>query len=59
MEQIEREWIEFLGEDRFAALSETLLDLSRWLGKGALTLSTSTRIAAAHQACWVNPACLG
>ena len=33
VEQIEREWIEFLGKDRFDALSETLLDLSRWLGK--------------------------
>ena len=33
VEQIEREWIEFLGKDRFDALSETLLDLSRWLGE--------------------------
>ena len=33
VEQIEREWIEFLDKDRFDALSETLLDLSRWLGK--------------------------
>ena len=33
VEQIEREWIAFLGEERFDALSETLLDLSRWLGK--------------------------
>ena len=33
VEQIEREWREFLGKDRFAILSETLLDLSRWLGK--------------------------
>ena len=33
VEQIEREWIAFLGEERFAALSATLLDLSRWLGK--------------------------
>lgn len=33
VEQIEREWREFLGKDRFAVLSETLLDLSRWLGK--------------------------
>ena len=33
VEQIEREWIGFLGKDRFDALSQTLLDLSRWLGK--------------------------
>ena len=33
VEQIEREWAEFLGKDRFEALSGTLLDLSRWLGK--------------------------
>ncbi|HEY5324757.1 MAG TPA: MarR family transcriptional regulator, partial [Caldimonas sp.] len=33
VEQIEREWSGFLGQDRFDALSETLLDLSTWLGK--------------------------
>jgi DNA-binding MarR family transcriptional regulator len=33
--QIEREWTQFLGEKRFRALSETLLELSRWLGKVA------------------------
>ena len=33
VEEIEREWIAFLGEARFRALSDTLLDLSRWLGK--------------------------
>jgi len=33
VEQIEREWTALLGENRFGALSETLLDLSRWLGK--------------------------
>jgi DNA-binding MarR family transcriptional regulator len=31
--QIEREWTKFLGEERFRALSDTLLELSRWLGK--------------------------
>jgi DNA-binding MarR family transcriptional regulator len=33
VEEIEREWTAFLGETRFRALSETLLELSRWLGK--------------------------
>ena len=33
VEKIEREWTAFLGEARFRALSDTLLDLSRWLGK--------------------------
>ena len=33
VEQVEREWIAFLGKERFESLSETLLDLSRWLGK--------------------------
>ena len=33
VEEIEREWTAFLGEARFRALSDTLLDLSRWLGK--------------------------
>jgi DNA-binding MarR family transcriptional regulator len=32
---IEREWAKFLGEARFRALSDTLLELSRWLGKVA------------------------
>ena len=31
--EIEREWSGFLGKDRFDALSGTLLELSRWLGK--------------------------
>ena len=30
---IEREWKQFLGDRRFEVLSETLADLSRWLGK--------------------------
>ena len=33
VEAIEHEWTAFLGEARFRALSETLLELSRWLGK--------------------------
>jgi len=33
VEQVEREWLAFLGKERFESLSETLLDLSRWLGK--------------------------
>ena len=31
--RIEREWKEVLGEQRFEALKDTLVDLSRWLGK--------------------------
>ena len=31
--EIEREWTAFLGEARFRALSETLLELAKWLGK--------------------------
>jgi DNA-binding MarR family transcriptional regulator len=31
--EIEKQWIEHLGEQRFKALSETLRDLSIWLGK--------------------------
>ena len=31
--EIEREWGRYLGERRFKALSETLRDLSQWLGK--------------------------
>jgi DNA-binding MarR family transcriptional regulator len=33
VEEIEREWTAFLGEARFRTLSDTLLELSRWLGK--------------------------
>jgi DNA-binding MarR family transcriptional regulator len=31
--EIEREWSGYLGERRFKALSETLRELSQWLGK--------------------------
>ena len=31
--EIEREWSAYLGERRFKALSETLRELSQWLGK--------------------------
>jgi DNA-binding MarR family transcriptional regulator len=31
--EIEQEWIAYLGTQRFKALSETLRDLSQWLGK--------------------------
>jgi DNA-binding MarR family transcriptional regulator len=31
--EIEREWAAYLGAQRFKALSETLRDLSQWLGK--------------------------
>lgn len=31
--EIEREWTAYLGVQRFNALSETLRDLSQWLGK--------------------------
>ena len=32
VEEIEREWTAILGEARFRALSDTLLELSKWLG---------------------------
>lgn len=31
--QIEREWSDYLGEKRFKELTDTLLDLSNWLGQ--------------------------
>ena len=31
--EIEQQWSAYLGAKRFKALSETLLDLSQWLGK--------------------------
>jgi DNA-binding MarR family transcriptional regulator len=31
--EVEQQWSEYLGARRFKVLSETLQDLSRWLGK--------------------------